>query len=278
MGPPQGGLTTHADAEPERGFDRLAPRYEELIESNPIHAQLRARSLAWLDEAFGPGMHVLEIGCGTGTEAVHLALRGVEVTATDISPEMVRLTRARVQSHGLGAHVRVAQCSASEIRDRFADTSFDGAFASFGPLNGEPELAQAIEGLASALRPGAPFVTSIVSRPCAAELAVGIARLNLPKAFRRLRDSTSNDLAGTGPVQVRAYSEAEVRRALAPWFDIERIEGWLVAIPPPYMATTWQRLEVLHTPASRLDVRLRSRPPFRGWGDHLHVWARRRAR
>src|SRR3990172_5834143 len=82
-------------------FDRLAPGYEAIVETNPLHARMRERFLAWLEEAFGPGMHVLEAGCGTGTEAVHLARRGVRVTATDVSPRMVDLARARVRTEGL---------------------------------------------------------------------------------------------------------------------------------------------------------------------------------
>lgn len=41
------------------------------------------------------GSHVLEIGCGTGAYTRWLVDHGCEVTAIDISSEMVRLTRAR---------------------------------------------------------------------------------------------------------------------------------------------------------------------------------------
>ena len=40
-----------------------------------------------------PGMKVLEIGCGSGVVSIHCALDGAEVTAVDINPKAVELTR-----------------------------------------------------------------------------------------------------------------------------------------------------------------------------------------
>ena len=268
-------MTTGAYFAVSQGFDRLAPRYDELIESNPLHAHLRVRSLAWLDEAFHPGMHVLEIGCGVGTEAVHLAGRGVEVTATDASQAMVDLTQERVRTHGVQERVHVVRCAAGKISTRFDSASFDGAYASFGPLNCEPDLRQAFGEIAAVMKPGSNLLTSIVSRPCVMEMTAAAAHLAFRKAFRRLSEATSIDLNGTGAVTVRAYSEGEIRRSLGAWFRIERLEGWLVALPPPYLAEAWERVRILHRPLERADERLRNRWPFRGLGDHVHVWARK---
>ena len=268
-------MTTGAYFAVSQGFDRLAPRYDELIESNPLHAHLRVRSLAWLDEAFRPGMRVLEIGCGVGTEVVHLAGRGVEVTATDVSQAMVDLTQERVRTHGVQERVHVVRCAAGEISTRFDSASFDGAYASFGPLNCEPDLRQAFGEIAAVMKPGSNLLTSIVSRPCVMEMTAAAAHLAFRKAFRRLSEATSIDLNGTGAVTVRAYSEGEIRRSLGAWFRIERLEGWLVALPPPYLAEAWERVRILHRPLERADERLHNRWPFRGLGDHLHVWARK---
>jgi 2-polyprenyl-3-methyl-5-hydroxy-6-metoxy-1,4-benzoquinol methylase len=37
-----------------------------------------------------PGMHILEIGCGTGTLTTMMAARGATVTGIDASPAMLR--------------------------------------------------------------------------------------------------------------------------------------------------------------------------------------------
>ncbi|HUS15279.1 MAG TPA: class I SAM-dependent methyltransferase, partial [Chloroflexia bacterium] len=54
-------------------FSRAAPLYDAEHTANPLARWTRARSLAVLDAAFGPGDRVLETGCGTGAEALHLA-------------------------------------------------------------------------------------------------------------------------------------------------------------------------------------------------------------
>lgn len=266
---------TQGYADISRSFDRFAVRYDDVVEPNPIHARLRRRSLAWLDQAFGPGMHVLEVGCGTGTEAVHLARRGVEVTAIDISESMVRHAERRVRESGLEARVHVFQVPSADIAARFGPAAFDGAYASFGALNCGPELPAVAEDLARVMKPGAVFATSVISRPCAWEMMAGVLSLNPAKAFRRLREPATMNLAPDAPLEVHMYSERDLRKAFEPHFRIERLEGWLLTIPPPYLADLWKRLEILHEPAYRAEDFLTPRWPFRGWGEHIHMWARR---
>ncbi len=258
------------------GFDAVAAQYEELVEANPLHHSMRRLSLRWLEEAFSPEMRVLEVGCGMGTEAIHLAQRGVKIVATDVSEAMIEGTRSKVKIEGLQDRVDVRRCAAGELSSALSGERFDGAYASFGPLNCEPNLEAALEGIASRLKPRAPFLASLVSRPCAFELAYGASVLSFRKAFRRMSEVVEIDLYGTGSIAVKAYSEGEVRAALAPRFELNRLEGLLVTLPPPYAIRAWKRLNPLHAPAEWLDGRLRHLWPFRGLGDHLHIWATRR--
>lgn len=47
-----------------------------------------------------PGMRVLEIGCGSGVVSIHAALEGARVTAVDINPKAVELTRTNAKRMG----------------------------------------------------------------------------------------------------------------------------------------------------------------------------------
>lgn len=258
-----------------RGFDALAPAYDEIVENNALHRLLRVRSLEWLEEAFPPGSRVLEIGCGTGVEGVEVAKRGVDVVATDVAPRMVAEARRRVRQEGLQDRMTVRVCSAASLGTEFAGDSFDGAYASLGALNCEPHLREVIQDVGGLLRSDAPFLLSVVNRPCLMELASGLVSLQWRKAFRRMADRTEIDLYGAAKVRVRALSEGTLRRALAPGFRVDRIEGLLILLPPPYLAPWWTRLGALRGPLARLERRMRSVWPFRGLGDHLHVWARK---
>src|SRR5262245_39550051 len=61
------------------------------------------RRLVWryLDPLLStPGMEVLELNCGTGIDAVHMARKGQRVTATDISEEMLRSALETARQNG----------------------------------------------------------------------------------------------------------------------------------------------------------------------------------
>jgi 2-polyprenyl-3-methyl-5-hydroxy-6-metoxy-1,4-benzoquinol methylase len=52
------------------------------------HAVTVEKTLAWLDESALSGVTVADCGCGTGSLAIPLALRGATVSAADISAAM----------------------------------------------------------------------------------------------------------------------------------------------------------------------------------------------
>jgi ubiquinone/menaquinone biosynthesis C-methylase UbiE len=59
--------------------------------------------MAVLREAgIGPGTRVLELGCGSGGFTLSLLAAGAEVTALDLSPEMIDVARRRIAQFGEG--------------------------------------------------------------------------------------------------------------------------------------------------------------------------------
>lgn len=62
---------------------------------------------------------VLDLGCGTGTDAVFLATRNYEVHGLDFSPEALRLAERRARESGVVVHWH--ECSA-------LDTPFDAGY------------------------------------------------------------------------------------------------------------------------------------------------------
>ena len=90
-----------------RAFDAVAPYYDALYgpQRNAVMTWMRQQSLTLLKATFPRSSHLLEIGCGTGDEAVALAKAGRRVLATDISPKMAALTLAKARAAGVGDHV-----------------------------------------------------------------------------------------------------------------------------------------------------------------------------
>jgi SAM-dependent methyltransferase len=72
---------------------------------------------------FVKGCRVLDYGCGQGEEAVYLAMMGAQVTAIDISPVGISLTKERARLNGVGDRVSamLMRCDPTE----FPNESFD---------------------------------------------------------------------------------------------------------------------------------------------------------
>jgi SAM-dependent methyltransferase len=96
-------------------FDALAPTYDDDFTRSPIARHLRARVHARLDALVSPGEAALELGCGTGEDALHLAQRGVQITATDASPLMRDMARAKLAGY---TNARITHLDLQELNHR----------------------------------------------------------------------------------------------------------------------------------------------------------------
>src|SRR5271155_3564686 len=81
----------------QHAFDSVAADYDGPRGNNASIQDMRAEMWRTLDAAFAPGSRLLDLGCGTGLDAVRMAQRGHSVTATDWSPQMVQRTRERAE-------------------------------------------------------------------------------------------------------------------------------------------------------------------------------------
>lgn len=103
-----------------------------------------------------PGARVLETGCGTGRDTVHLAAKAGAVYATDLSADMIRVGRSRLAEAGIGSdRVHLFVSDATQLP--FAGACFDAAYH-FGGLNLFPDIKRGIAEMARVVRPGGKVV------------------------------------------------------------------------------------------------------------------------
>ncbi len=86
-------------------FDGAAATYDATFTSTRLGRWLRDAVHVRLAALFPAGSRVLELGCGTGEDAVWLAQRGVRVVATDASPLMVQVALQKAARAGVAGDV-----------------------------------------------------------------------------------------------------------------------------------------------------------------------------
>ncbi len=209
-------------------FDAIADHFDDRYGAwLSVRAQRRAVR-AELLRAFPRSARVIEIGGGTGEDALWLARQGRAVRVTDASPAMVRV--ASIKLHREGGLEPVVR-SAERIGG-LGDGPYDGAFSNFAALNCLSDLEPVGHGLATLIRPGGQIVLVLFGRVAAGEMVVQLARRNAGLAFRRLRAGAVHARLGGRDFVVTYHSRRAVERAFAPWFRLTARRGIGVFVPP----------------------------------------------
>ena len=255
-------------------FDAVAADYDRREADNPIMQLMRARSLAMLESTFPQGSTLLDVGCGTGTEAIWLEQRGRTVFAVDSSARMLEIVSRRAAAADMRVSTRLLRAGdLLKLVEERGEASFDGAYSSFGALNTEPSLEAPVVALSRLVRPGGRIVLSVMNRWCVAEMALLIAGGRAKQAFRRTRSSLSVGV-GANTLEVRYPSWRELRRALRPRFRVVGVQA-LPLLLLPYVWPAFSAHPHLYKTVSLLDRALAPRRPFAWLGDHLLVVAER---
>ena len=161
-------------------FDAIASRYDDMFSAaaNPLIAMMRARVFRAVDRHFPAPATLLEIGCGTGEDALSLTARGHRVVACDPAPAMIAAARAKLAAAGRSRRRRALRGTVEEIADAWParGQAVDGVFSNFAPLNCELSLAPLRLLLDARCAAEGRFIAVVLPRICPLEVALFMAR------------------------------------------------------------------------------------------------------
>jgi SAM-dependent methyltransferase len=242
-------------------FDALAPTYDHDFSASPIAQTLRARVHSRLNQHFPPGAHVLELGCGTGEDALHLAQRGVRVIATDASLAMLAATRAKTAHTPL---VQVESLDLTSLPDDYA--KFNGIFANFGVLNCLTKWQPLAAWLANRLPPRGVAAFAVMSPLCVWEAGWHSAHGDFRTAFRRQQRGTT-----FGTLPIHYPSVRHLTADFAPHFRRVHVEPLGLFLPPSDVYGVVERRPRLLRALTALDQRTAQVSQLALFADHYWI-------
>lgn len=252
-------------------FDSVAASYDGPRGNNALIQDMRREMWRWLDASFPERCDLLDLGCGTGLDAVRMAMCGHTVLAADWSPRMVERTQERAAAAGLSDRVRTAAIGAHELQRIEGRSIFDGVYSNLGPLNCLPDLAPVSRECSRLVRPGGHLVFTVIGRWCPWEIAHYAARAD----WTRIRVRFSRGMTPVGmnghTVWTRYWTPRELYRKFARDFALVHYRAVCLFAPPPYMTSLKDRHPAWFERLWRWDRRSGGWPLLRSLGDHFLI-------
>jgi len=252
-------------------YNRNADKYDEFIENNPNLMRMRRKVYEHVTSVLPKGSRILDLACGTGTDAFWFAKNGYSVHGVDISDGMLERARGKAIQLGLEKLATFEHLSYTGL-DQLAKDQFDMTFSNFGGLNCVSDLGLVAEQVRPLLKRGAYVTWALMPPFCLWESAM-MLRGQFRLATRRFSGRSTVHKEGLN-YPVYYYKPGEVERAWGGGYKISSIRALSVGTPPATNKDFAIKRPGLFNVLSKLDDIFESRFPFKYWGDFTIITLR----
>jgi ubiquinone/menaquinone biosynthesis C-methylase UbiE len=249
-------------------FDAIAESYDSLFTTSMIGRTQRAAVWRKAQTVFHAGDRVLELNCGTGTDAIFLAALGIAITACDASPRMIEQAQRQKAVDAAQAAVDFRVLSTERMDELPSDLLFDGAFSNFSGLNCIHDLSKTWPLLAKRLHPGAQILVCLSTRFCVWEILHYLSKGEFRKAYRRCRGAAEASI-GRNSFPVYYPTLRSLRQSLWPMFRLRSVTGIGITVPPSYLESWAKANPSILRFCETIDRVICEWPGIRVLGDHM---------
>lgn len=248
-------------------FDALAPTYDADFTKTPVARYLRQRVHEHLLQHFLPGMHVLELGCGTGEDALFLAKQGIRVTATDYSDQMLTVAQEKTASC---ENVNLFPLDLSAPQSVEPGVQYEGVFSNFGALNCLSDWRALAQWLTTVIKPGGVAALGVMAPYCAWEFVWHALHWKWEIALRRVRGSEFDSIPIAYPGVKRLTSD------FTPYFELLTVKPLGVFLPPTALFGVVEKRPRLMQTLMKLEDRVQDVSALAQFADHYWIELRRK--
>jgi ubiquinone/menaquinone biosynthesis C-methylase UbiE len=257
------GFETVAEA-----YNRNADKYDEFIENNPNLQRMRQKVYAHVNSLLPQGSRILDLACGTGTDAFWFAGHGYTVQGVDISDGMLDRAKEKARRLGLETRATFEHLSYTEL-GKIDVNQFDCTFSNFGGLNCVSDLKLVADEVRPLLKPNAHVIWVLMPPFCLWESAM-LLRGRFRLATRRYSGRATVYKEGLN-YPVYYYTPKQVAQAWGNDFQLLSVRALSVITPPATNKDFALKRPRLFDLLSKLDDGFDSVFPFKHWGDFTIV-------
>jgi ubiquinone/menaquinone biosynthesis C-methylase UbiE len=256
-------------------FDHIASTYDSVF-ARTLIGQLQRKQVWKYVEKVIPhlkGFEMLELNCGTGDDAVLFGDGGLNIVATDINEEMLKLTEKKAERVSMQHRISSHYLDLEGFNETLFDKKFDLIFSNFGGMNCiNPEsLQKLLMKLPSIMNPGGRFIGIVMPKFCAWETIFFTLRFQFKKAFRRLTSKeVMHEFHGVS-LKTWFYHPSQIKNWSQENFKLISIKPVGIALPPIYLEHFFTVKKRWLLQLTRFEKKLNNTSLFSGMADNFII-------
>jgi len=251
-------------------FDIAAPTYDETFTNTVIGKLQRDLVYEHLSKILTESKPktILEINCGTGEDAIWLAKQNFQVTATDISNEMIAVAKNKTVLNNLN----FLQADINLLSENFSKEKFDLIFSNFGGLNclSSSELKQFFKNASELLTKNGQLIVVIMPKNTLWEQLYFLIKGNFKAIFRRKKEMVIANVDGES-VKTFYYNPKEILHLVSDNFQPKQVKPIGFFIPPSYLEPFFKNRHKSISLLKTLENSIKNKSFLAKYADHYLI-------
>ena len=252
----------------ETSFDKAATNYDTDFTHSVIGKLQRNWVYFHVSKKLKSVKTLLEINCGTGEDAIWLALKNIQVTATDVSRKMIEMGKSKSNTN----NPNFIQVNINEIQSQFSNEKFDLIFSNFGGLNclSKSELTRFFNSSRYLLSDKGKLALVIMPKNTLWEQLYFVMKLDFNNAFRRKKEFAIANVDGE-KVTTYYYNPKDILTLSRNDFAILDTKPIGFFVPPSYLESFFNNKPKLISFLNTLEKIITNQSWLSKYADHYLI-------